>query len=115
MSCLRLNEKRRSNLNRSIRKTILIITTVCFVAMVTGLTLKLHLLSHKHPEKHDSSLCPICQTLLGNTDKISIAIELEIEETNRTAYSSGFIFQTAPSFCNITILGPRSPPRALKQ
>jgi hypothetical protein len=100
-------------LNRSIRKTVLIITTVCFVAMVAGLTLKLHLLSHKHPEKHDSSRCSICQMLLSNIGKTSITTEPKIEETNRVEYPPDFICQIAPLFSNIRLPIPRSPPFTL--
>ena len=35
------------------RKAVLISMTICFVAMVTGVSLQLHLLSHEHSQEHN--------------------------------------------------------------
>lgn len=46
---------------RLARKCVLVLVTVSFLVMVTGLMLQLHLMSCEHPHKHDSDNCSICQ------------------------------------------------------
>jgi len=41
------------NLDRMDRQAVLICITVCFAAIVTGVSLQLHLLSHEHSREHD--------------------------------------------------------------
>jgi hypothetical protein len=88
-------------------------TAIFFVAMVTGLTLELHLYTHKNEDNHTSSQCSICQTLLSNTNKTSITAEPKIEKTNETEYSAVFVCQITPLFSNIKLPIPRSPPFGL--
>lgn len=70
-------------MGRLYRKTVLICITICFVAMVTGLSLQLHLLSESHPEKHDSERCSLCQQLLLVTGKFVLEPELALETSGR--------------------------------
>jgi len=52
------------SLVRSLRNWLLLAASVTFVAMVTGLTLQLHLLSLDNPDSHNSNRCAVCQQLL---------------------------------------------------
>jgi len=104
---------RRFSLDKLNRKSALIIVVLCFVAMVTGLTLELHLLNHKHSDNHIPSRCRICHQLLSTIDKINITTEPIIEKVNGKEYSPDFICQITPSFSNIRLPIPRSPPFTL--
>jgi hypothetical protein len=66
-------------LDRPDRKAVLICMTICFVAMVAGVSLQLHLLSNAHPEKHDSEHCSVCQQLLITPGKFVLEPELAVE------------------------------------
>jgi len=64
---------------RLARKCVLTLAIICFVAMTTGVTLQLHLLSDTHPEEHDSKHCSICQQLLISPGKFILEPEPAIE------------------------------------
>jgi len=65
------------------RKSLLITMIICFAAMVTGLTLILHLSSIEHPEKHDSEHCQICQQLLTAPSKFAPEPELALDNSSQ--------------------------------
>ena len=79
------------------RKAVLICITICFVAMVTGISLQLHLLSHEHSHEHDFDDCSICRHLLISPEKFAAEPQinlLDIEKHKDT-------FEFVPEF-NIT-------------
>jgi hypothetical protein len=53
------------NLERLARKCVFVIAVVSFVAVTTGLTQQLHILSHEHPHEHDVDNCLVCQQLIA--------------------------------------------------
>jgi hypothetical protein len=63
VSGLCLNNSGIYNLTRLTRKSVFVLTAVCFAALATGLTLQLHMISCEHPEGHDFEQCPVCQQL----------------------------------------------------
>lgn len=79
------------------RKAVIICIIVCFVAMVTGvlLQLHLHLLSREHSQKHDFDNCSICQQLLVSPKKF--AAELQTYLPDKELHKDNFEF--TPQFC----------------
>ncbi len=74
---------------RLARKWFFVLAILSFVAMTTGLTMQLHILSHKHSHEHDINSCLVCQQLialgkfysepqpsLDNIDRFEFTIEL---------------------------------------
>jgi len=94
----------------SIRKIIFIIATVCFVAVVTGLTLELHLFSHKHPDNHSSSRCSICQQLLITPNKFASEPQLSLPDTDLLKDEIEFPIHSYVTTFRHKPFGPRPPP-----
>jgi len=103
----------KMNLDCSPRQVVLIFITICFVALVTGASLQLHLLSEVHPEKHDSEHCSLCQQLLLAPGKFILEPELAVEtgsqiecyiKSHSTIYIKQFHYQQ---------FDPRPPPASI--
>ena len=94
------------NLLHKIRKVTLISMTIGFVALVTGFTLHLHLLSHEHQD----SRCMICQLL--QTTPTQFAPESQIIALNTALFENNF--ESPSQSLVITFyhepFGPRPPP-----
>lgn len=100
-------------MDRPKRQAVLICITICFVAMVTGLSLQIHLMSDKSPEEHDSKHCSMCQKLLLSPEKFILEPEFVVEMAGR-------IECYTKSHSNICIkqfryqqFNPRPPPAAV--
>jgi len=79
--------------------------------MVTGVTLYLHLLSHHHPEEHDSEHCPICQQLLAKPGKFVIESESHLPDYNLLEGQLTFFSQFYTKVFHFDSFRPRPPPR----
>jgi hypothetical protein len=97
---------------RSARKVVYVVTTFCFVAMVTELSLHLHLLNHEHPEEHDSDHCSVCQQLLITHGKFITEPEPGLPDSNLLHDSTEFHFQSYIISLHSQPFNPRSPPFA---
>jgi hypothetical protein len=84
--------------------------TICFVALATGLTLKLHLLSHKHPDNHTSSRCPTCQQLLITPNKFVLEPQFSLPDTDSFQDEIEFPLQPLVPAFRYEPFGPRPPP-----
>jgi len=76
------------------RKVVLILMTIYFAAMATGISLQLHLLSHKQSHQHDFDDCSICRHLLVSTEKF--AAEPQTCLPDQELYKE--IFEIVPQF-----------------
>ena len=95
------------------RKAVLICITVCFVAMVTGVSLQLHLLGHEHPEEHDSEHCSVCQQLLITPGKFIMEPVSNLPDTGFHAYNVEFQSQSYVIAFHFEPFDPRPPPAVL--
>ena len=84
---------------------------IFFVAMVTGLSLYLHLLSYDHPEKHDSEHCPICQQLLIKPGKFITEPESHLPDINLLEGQLTFYSQSYTKVFHYDPFRPRPPPQ----
>ena len=96
----------------STRNFVLVITTACFVVMITGVPLLLHLLAHDHEHAHDFANCSICRQFLGGFAKFTHEPETELPAANHSEDFKPFssVFYTDSSHHESFI--PRAPPRA---
>lgn len=92
------------------RKSLLITMIICFAAMVTGLTLMLHLFSIEHPEEHNCEQCPICQQIFINPAKVIIPDELAVIHEDIVLYQVDSIFNTPVIIEETPSYIPRAPP-----
>jgi len=92
------------------QKVTLIIMTISFVALATGLTLYLHLLSHEHPVSHSSSQCSICQQILTTQNKIALEQQFNILDTDSFQDEIEFSLQPLVAPFRYEPFGPRPPP-----
>lgn len=99
------------NLIQITRKAALIIMTISFVALVTGLTLKLHLLSHIHTDNHTSSQCTICQQLLTTQNKFTLEPQFNLPDTGSFQDEIEFPLLSPIITFRHEPFGPRPPPR----
>jgi len=83
---------------------------ICFLATVTGLTLKLHLSSIEHPEKHNSEHCQICQQLLTAPEKFNPVPELVIDNSNQFQHYVEFRLSIYVKQFYLQSFNPRPPP-----
>jgi hypothetical protein len=95
------------------RKAVLICTTVCFVAVTTGLMLQLHLLGDAHSKKHDSEHCSVCQQLLIAPGKFVLEPELTLEMAVQIEHYVNFHPTIRIKQFHYQQFGPRPPPTAL--
>lgn len=98
-------------MTRFARRAVLTIAIACFVAMVTGITLHLHLLSHQHPGEHDAEHCSICQQLLIAPGKFITEPELVLLDYNLQKDTIEFQSQSYVIALQHEPFGPRPPPR----
>lgn len=101
------------NLKRLARKAVLTTAITCYVAMVTGTTLHLHLLSRQHPEEHDAAHCSICQQSLIAPGKFITEPELII--LDHSPRTDTVEFQSESYFipCHFGPSSPRAPPQPI--
>jgi len=100
-------------LDRLARKCVLTLAIICFVAMTTGVTLQLHLLSDTHPEEHDSEHCSICQQLLIAPGKFLLEPELTVEISSQIECCIDFHSTICIKQFHHQQFDPRPPPAAL--
>ena len=100
-------------MDRLDRQAVLICITVCFVAMVTGILLQLHLLSDTHPEEHDSKHCSVCQQLLLAPGKFVPEPELTVEMGGQIKCYVNFHSAICIKQFHHQQFNPRPPPVAL--
>ena len=94
------------------RKAVLVFVTFCFVAMVTGASVQLHLRSHEDPDGHDSNQCSICLQLMAPS-KFTSAPELELDDVRPLRGSVEFVPRTCVIVSHREPFNPRPPPPAL--
>jgi hypothetical protein len=100
-------------LDRPHRQAVLVCITICFVTMVTGISLQLHLLSEAHSEKHDTEHCSLCQQLLFSPDKYFLESELTFEISSKIQYCIDFHNNIYIKQSHHQQFNPRPPPAAL--
>lgn len=101
------------NLARLDRKAVLICITVCFVAMVTGVSMQLHLLSHEHSREHDFDDCSICRQLLVTHGKFAPEPKLCLPDTDRNRDSFEFVPEFYITAFHCKSFNARPPPSSL--
>jgi hypothetical protein len=82
------------------------------VAMVTGLTLELHLASHKATDSHTSSQCSICQQLLITPGKFILESQFRFPSTEPFKYVIEFAPQSYIATLHHQPFSPRPPPHS---
>ena len=87
--------------------------TICFVAMVTGVTLQLHLLSHEHSHEHDFDNCSICQQLLASPDKFISELQTTLLDKELYKESIEFVLQLNVTAFQSKSFDARPPPSNL--
>lgn len=92
------------------RKIVLITGAVCFLAMVTGVMLVLHLSGEEHPETHDCEHCPICQQIFINPTKAIVPVGQSVILEDIILYQVDFIFDTPVVIEETQSCMPRAPP-----
>ncbi len=95
------------------RKVVLIFITGCFVAMVTGVSLQLHLLSHKHAEEHDFDDCSICRQLLVTHGKFTPVPQLCLPGIDQHKDSVEFVPEFYITAFHYNPFNARPPPSSL--
>jgi len=100
----------RCNVCEIARKAAFILTILCFAALAAGLTLKLHLLSHEHPEEHDFDHCSICQQLLITPAKFIPEPELSLPDVDLHSGNIEFVLRFYVTAVCCTPFDPRPPP-----
>ena len=95
---------------RVARKVFLVTGTICFLSIVTGATLYLHLLSHELADGHNHEKCPVCTHLLIQPHKFLHSFETPV------IYSECFISDPVQSIqiflqtIQLKTFNPRPPP-----
>ena len=97
-------------MDRPNRKAVLICMIICFVAMVTGVSLQLHLLSDTYPEEHDSEHCSVCRQLLLTPGKFLQEPQLCLPDTDRNNDSFEFVPEFYITAFHCKPLNARPPP-----
>jgi hypothetical protein len=100
-----------SYLLRLALKVVCVYSMVCFVAMVTGVSLHLHFLSHEHPEEHDSEHCSVCQQLLIVPGKFIVESETSLFDSILQRDIVEFQSQSDVIAFHFDPFGPRPPPQ----
>lgn len=94
------------------RKGVLIITTVGFAAMVTGLSFQLHLLSHDHHDEHDSDECSVCRHFLTAPGKFMQEPKSELPGLSLLESKAEFPLHVCVNAFHHNPFNPRGPPPA---
>ena len=87
--------------------------TASFVALVTGLTLKLHFLSHEHTDNNLPNCCTICQQLLIMPNKFALEPQFSLPDTDYFQDEIEFPTQALVVTFRHEPFGPRPPPYCL--
>jgi hypothetical protein len=95
------------------RKVALILMTICFIAMVTGVSLQLHLLSHGHSHKHDFDDCSICRQLLVSPEKFAAEPQNNLPNTEPYKESVKFVPEFYLTAFDCKPFNARPPPSSL--
>lgn len=93
-----------------VRKSLLITAIVCFLAMVTGLTLMLHLSSIEHPEEHNCENCPICQQIVINKNPAILCFSIVIHAVNEITFTISYSKSFLPRIVKFHLPQLRAPP-----
>jgi len=92
------------------RKSVLVLMAVSFVAMVTGITLQLHLLSQDHQHEHDSDECSVCQHFLTAPGKFTQGPESQLPGADSLRSCAELPLHTCITAFHRTPFSPRAPP-----
>lgn len=92
------------------RKSVLMLATVSFLAMVTGLITMLHLLNEENHQEHGPDHCSICQQLLTVQKGFSSQQEPKIGYTKQIEYYKVPLYVTFIGRPYFQTFSPRPPP-----
>ena len=92
------------------RNSILILATISFLAMVTGLTLTLHLSSYKHHGNRDSDHCLTCQQLSTALKEFALEPEPKLYDADHFKHYVQFYPATYIQRLYRQPFNPRPPP-----
>ena len=87
--------------------------TICFMAMVTGISLQLHLLSHEHSHEHDFDDCSICRQLLVSPEKFAAEPQIILPDRELYKESLEFVLQFYVTTFHCKSINARPPPSYL--
>ena len=97
-------------MSRSIRNIVLVVGTVCFLAVSMGIVLYVHLTHVDDLASHDASHCSLCRQLF--VSKKNYTVEIGVTEVEIDLV--GQLFRVCPDdFCSQTIslwFDARAPP-----
>ncbi|OHB78102.1 MAG: hypothetical protein A2Z25_23395 [Planctomycetes bacterium RBG_16_55_9] len=99
-------------MKRLARKALLAFIIACFLAMVTGVSLDLHLLSHKRLQAHDAEHCSTCQQLLVSPGKFVMEPQSSLPDSNLDEDNVEVSFQSCAAALHCKPFDPRPPPLA---
>jgi hypothetical protein len=94
----------------SARTSVLVAVTVSFVAMVTNVSLQLHLLGHDHQQEHDPDKCSVCQHFLSPDGKFMLRPESKLPVAYSLKGNAEFPLQICIAAFNHNPFSPRAPP-----
>lgn len=97
---------------RLARKYVFALAAVSFVAMTTGLTMQLHLLSHEHSQENESDNCSVCRKLIAPS-KFAAVPELKLDDVEQFEYCVGFRTHSYVTISCPESFNPRPPPSIL--
>jgi hypothetical protein len=93
------------------RNVVLILGFASFLAVASGLTLRLHLATVADPHHHNSAHCSLCQTMLGNGMKLHLdpqfAVVFFTADFVESIPETDVVF---PRWFTSVVLSPRPPP-----
>jgi len=92
------------------RMIVLILLAICFMSMVTGLSLQLHLLSHEHSHEHDFNDCSTCRQLLVSPEKLATGPQIILPNKELCKESIEFIPQFSVTTFHYKSINARPPP-----
>ncbi len=92
------------------RYAVLMLATVGFVAMTSGLTLYLHLGCHGDLLRHDAQHCSLCQAITGNETKFYLEAPPTPVQVADIAVAVEEIAEVSPRQFIAAVLAPRPPP-----
>jgi hypothetical protein len=92
------------------RRSVLMVVTISFVAMVTNVSLQLHLLGHDHQREHDSDKCSVCQHFLSADGKFMLRPESELPVAYPLKSNAEFPLQICVAAFHHNPFSPRAPP-----
>jgi len=93
-----------------LRNLVWAVAGICFIAMASGLTLRLHLAGDEDPHHHDSTHCTLCQTMLAGAAQLHLKPHSAVVWTADIVLSIPKIGMVLPRRITPVVLGPRAPP-----